>query len=106
MSTNGKGKKVPMRNLRTLVPPETFAALEMEALSADVTLAAHVRTVLVRHVSGNGIHVSPTRKMTDNEWTDLVNWYATRPEEIRPTFKNKGQALRWAQAHGYTGYTE
>ncbi len=62
-------KGAPMRNLRTVVPPEVFARLEGEAQRAGITLAAHVRNVLSEASS------TPLPPLTKAVWAACKTWY-------------------------------
>lgn len=104
MSANNKGKKVPMRNLRTLVPPETFAALEMESLDLGVTLAACVRMALMDHVSErDGTPAPPLPESVSNEeWGAIKAWTVTAGLAVPPEHRSSRRAvLAWARREGY-----
>jgi len=94
-----------MRNLRTLVPPETFTALELEAIAGGVTLAAHVRNVLMQHTMGSPAPET-SQPPTKEQWDHFVSWmniHGLTPERIKEAtgIRSRRQAIEWAKGKGY-----
>ena len=98
--------KIKMRNLRTVVPPDVFAALELAALDHGTTLAAYVRLALTQHVAAFDADTLTHRPLpasvSDDAWHDLKTWAVTSGTTIPAQHRSSRLAvLAWARSIGY-----
>jgi hypothetical protein len=80
--------KIPMRTVRTSVPPEVFDALEARAVRTGKTLAAVARDILSAR----------QRSRVDEVTAWIVRHRLVLPEHV--TLKQR-TIITWAESHGF-----
>lgn len=104
--------KVPMRTLRTAVPPEVFDVLQQRANDRGINLAAYVRSVLVDAVeAGEPLSPGAAAQQRRNEhekaqWPAFLAWLTSRDLTIdrvmRDTgIKRRSDLLKWGRERGF-----